>query len=45
MTKLIRITESTYNDLIKDAHYLDTIDSIIQRLLKYKNLERTLNNE
>jgi hypothetical protein len=29
MTKVIRITESTYNELIRDAHYLDTIDSII----------------
>ena len=44
MTKLIRITESTYNELIRDAHYIDTIDSIIQKLLKYKNLERTTNN-
>ena len=36
MSKLIRITESTYNELVRDAHYQDTIDSIIQRLLKYK---------
>jgi len=45
MTKLIRITESTYKELVRDAHYIDTIDSIIQRLLKYKNSVRTTNNE
>lgn len=45
MTKLIRITESTYDELIRDAHYLDTIDSIIQRLLKYKNSVMMPNNE
>lgn len=32
MTKVIRITELTYNELIRDAHYLDTIDSIIRKL-------------
>lgn len=45
MTKLIRITESTYNELIRDAHYIDTIDSIIQKLLKYKNSVRITNND
>jgi hypothetical protein len=40
MTKLIRITESTYNELIRDAHYQDTIDSIIQSLLKHKKTIR-----
>jgi hypothetical protein len=45
MTKLIRITESTYNELIRDAHYQDTIDSIIQSLLKYKKLGGIHDNE
>jgi hypothetical protein len=36
MTKVIRVTESTYNDLVRDARYQDTIDSIIQGLLKHK---------
>ena len=36
MSKVIRITESTYNELVKDVHYHDTIDNIIQGLLKYK---------
>ncbi len=45
MSKLIRITESTYKELVRDAHYLDTIGSIIQRLLKYKNSVRAPNNE
>jgi hypothetical protein len=45
MSKLIRITEATYNELIRNAHYLDTIDGIIQRLLKHKNLDRVPNNE
>ncbi|HZL21897.1 MAG TPA: hypothetical protein VFC05_01130 [Nitrososphaeraceae archaeon] len=36
MSKVIRVSELTYNELVKDAHYQDTIDDIIQGLLKYK---------
>ena len=45
MSKVIRITKSTYNELVKDAHYHDTIDNIIQGLLKYKKAGVTLDNE
>jgi predicted CopG family antitoxin len=45
MTKVIRITESTYDELVKEAHYQDTIDSIIQGLLKYRKTGGAKENE
>ncbi len=45
MSKVIRITESTYNELVRDAHYQDTIDGIIQGLLKYKKVGGIHDNE
>jgi hypothetical protein len=45
MSKVIRVRESTYNELVGDAHYQDTIDGIIQRLLKYKKSGVTYDNE
>jgi len=37
MYKFIKIKQSTYDELVKDATYLDTMDSIVQRLLKSRN--------
>lgn len=37
MFKFIKLKQSTYEELVKDATYLDTMDSIVQRLLKYRN--------
>ena len=37
MFKFIKLKQSTYEELVKDATYRDTMDSIVQRLLKYKN--------
>jgi hypothetical protein len=37
MFKFIKLKQSTYDELVKDATYRDTIDSIVQRLLKYRN--------
>jgi hypothetical protein len=45
MTKVIRVSESTYNELIRDAHYRDTIDNIIQGLLNHKKVGRTHESE
>ncbi len=45
MSKVIRVSESTYNELVRDAHYQDTIDGIIQSLLKYKKSGVTYDNE
>ena len=43
MFKFIKLKQSTYDELVKDATYQDTMDSIVQRLLKYKQLKE-LNN-
>lgn len=37
MFKVIKLKQTTYDELVKDATYRDTMDSIIQRLLKYRN--------
>ena len=37
MFKFIKLKQSTYDELVKDATYVDTMDSIVQRLLKYRN--------
>ena len=37
MFKFIKLKQSTYDELVKDATYQDTMDSIVQRLLKYRN--------
>ena len=37
MFKFIKLKQSTYDELVKDAIYRDTMDSIVQRLLKYRN--------
>lgn len=37
MFKFIKLKQSTYDELVKDASYLDTMDSIVQRLLRYRN--------
>ena len=37
MFKFIKLKQSTYDELVKDATYRDTMDSIVQRLLKYRN--------
>ena len=37
MFKFIKLKQTTYNELVKDATYVDTMDSIVQRLLKYRN--------
>lgn len=45
MSKVIRVTESTYNELVRDAQYQDTLDSIIQGLLKHKKGGGIHNND
>ena len=40
MFKFIKLKQSTYDELVKDATYRDTMDSIVQRLLKYRNWEK-----
>lgn len=45
MSKVIRVSESTYNELVRDANYQDTIDGIIRSLLKYKKSGVTYDNE
>ena len=40
MFKFIKLKQSTYDELVKDATYRDTMDSIVQRLLKYRNWYR-----
>jgi hypothetical protein len=37
MFKFIKLKQSTYDELVRDATYRDTMDSIIQRLLNYRN--------
>ena len=37
MFKFIKLKQTTYNELVKDATYVDTMDSIVQRLLKDRN--------
>lgn len=37
MSKLVRITDSTYDELAKHGQWNDTMDSIIQRLLHKQN--------
>jgi hypothetical protein len=37
MFKFIKLKQSTYDELVKDASYRDTMDSIVQRLVKYRN--------
>ena len=37
MFKFIKLKQSTYDELVKDATYVDTMNSIVQRLLKYRN--------
>jgi hypothetical protein len=36
MFKFIKLKQSTYDELVKDATYRDTMDRIVQRLLEYK---------
>lgn len=37
MYKFIKLKQTTYDELVKDATYQDTIDSIVQKLVKYRN--------
>jgi len=37
MFKFIKLKQTIYDELVKDATYRDTMDSIVQRLLNYRN--------
>jgi hypothetical protein len=42
MTKVIRVKEETFEELIKRAKWSDTMDVIISRLLRNESYKRTV---